>query len=107
MDNGNQGLRNGKRAIWVSLQNATARAAPNYNSLPSTTTFAGAMIRTLIYPHRQSNNYCPNFTDQELMTIYLFGLIEQRFTLSQTYKYICNHWLDWFPQLPSYQAVRL
>ncbi len=39
------------------------------------------------------------------MTIYLFGLIEQRFTLSQTYKYIADHWADWFPQLPSYQAV--
>jgi len=58
-----------------------------------------------LHSHRQSNNYCPNFTDQELMTIYLFGLIEQRFTLSQTDKYIGNHWADWFPQMPSYQAV--
>ena len=58
-----------------------------------------------LHSHRQSNNYCPNFTDQELMTIYLFGLIEHRFTLSQTYKYITDHWADWFPRLPSYQAV--
>ncbi len=58
-----------------------------------------------LHSHRQSNKYCPNFTDQELMTIYLFGLIEQRFTLSQTDKYIGNHWADWFPQMPSYQAV--
>ena len=58
-----------------------------------------------LYSHRQSNNYRPRFTDQELMTIYLFGLIEQRFTLSQTYHYIVGHWADWFPQLPSYQAV--
>ena len=58
-----------------------------------------------LYSDRRSNNYCPDFTDQELMTIYLFGLIEQRFTLSQTYKYISDHWADWFPQLPSYQAV--
>ena len=39
------------------------------------------------------------------MTIYLFGLIEQRFTLDQTYKYITQHWAGWFPQMPSYQAV--
>ena len=47
--NGNQELKNGKRAVWVSLPNATtttARAAP---PLPSTTTFADAMIRTRIY----------------------------------------------------------
>lgn len=39
------------------------------------------------------------------MTIYLFGLIEQRTTLRQTYKYVRQHWADWFPKLPSYQAV--
>ena len=54
---------------------------------------------------RQSNNNCPDFTDQELMTIYLFGLFKQRLTLQQTYDYVVDHWLDWFPQLPSYQAV--
>lgn len=58
-----------------------------------------------LHSHRQSNNYCPDFTDQELMTIYLFGLLEQRFTLKQTYKYIRHHWADWFPKMPSYQAV--
>ncbi|GAB3990699.1 IS982 family transposase [Spirosoma daeguense] len=54
---------------------------------------------------RQSNNYCPTFTDQELMTIYLFGLLKHRFSLRLTYDYIVEHWADWFPQLPSYQAV--
>lgn len=58
-----------------------------------------------LYFHRQSNNDQPEFTDQELMTIYLFGLIEQRNSLSRTYKYITDHWADWFPKLPSYQAV--
>lgn len=54
---------------------------------------------------RQSNNYCPDFTDQELMTIYLFGLLKQRFSLRLTYDYIVEHWAGWFPHLPSYQAV--
>lgn len=54
---------------------------------------------------RQSNNYKPDFTDQELMTIYIFGILQGRFTMQRTYDYIQQHWADWFPQLPSYQAV--
>ena len=53
---------------------------------------------------RQSNNHQPDFTDQELLTIYLFGLLKQRYTMRQSYDYIVDHWLDWFPNLPSYQA---
>lgn len=58
-----------------------------------------------LHYQRLSNNCCPAFTDQELMTIYLFGLIKQRATLRQTYDYIIEHWEGWFPRLPSYQAV--
>jgi hypothetical protein len=54
---------------------------------------------------RMSNNASPAFTDQELMTVYLFGLLRKRHTLRLTYDYITDHWLDWFPQLPSYEAV--
>lgn len=54
---------------------------------------------------RHSNNHQPDFTDQELITIYLFGLLRKRFTMRQSYDYIVDHWLDWFPKLPSYQAV--
>ncbi|GAB3225615.1 transposase family protein [Spirosoma arcticum] len=55
---------------------------------------------------RQSNNDQPDFTDQELMTIYLFGIIQRRFTMQDTYDYIQQHWAGWFPQLPSYQAFK-
>lgn len=54
---------------------------------------------------RMSNNHAPDFTDQELMTVYLFGLLQKRTTLRDTYEYIRDHWAGWFPQLPSYQAV--
>lgn len=54
---------------------------------------------------RQSNNYRPEFTDQELLTIYLFGILKRRFTTRDMYDYIHQHWHDWFPKLPSYQAV--
>ncbi len=39
------------------------------------------------------------------MTIYIFGIQQKRFTTRQTYDYIVNHWADWFPKLPTYQAV--
>jgi hypothetical protein len=51
-----------------------------------------------------SNNYSPLFTDQEVLTIYLFGILQRRFTVKDTYGYIADHWLEWFPRLPSYQA---
>src|SRR3954469_25610080 len=53
---------------------------------------------------RQSNNYCPLFTDQEVITVYLFGLLQRRFTSKDTYDFMKDYWLSWFPQLPSYQA---
>lgn len=47
----------------------------------------------------------PDFTDCELLTTYLFAIgFQQRFQLKQIHRYIQEHWLDWFPQLPSYQS---
>lgn len=53
---------------------------------------------------RQSNNFSPQFTDQEVITMYLFGIFQKRFTVKDGYDYMKNHWLDWFPHMPSYQA---
>src|SRR5438270_2503213 len=53
---------------------------------------------------RMSNNHQPAFTDQELVTIYLFGHLRGHFWQRRIYDYICGHWLAWFPDLPSYQA---
>jgi hypothetical protein len=36
--------------------------------------------------------------------MYLFAIFEKRFTLKEGYHYMKNHWLDWFPAMPSYQA---
>jgi hypothetical protein len=38
-----------------------------------------------------------------LITICLFGVLKQRYTIRQRYVYILDHWLDWFPKLLSYQ----
>ncbi len=51
-----------------------------------------------------SNNHRPRFTDQELMTLYLFGHLQGHFTQRRIYDYAAGHWREWFPALPSYQA---
>jgi hypothetical protein len=53
---------------------------------------------------RYSNNKQPAFTDEEVLTIYLFGILERRFTVKLLHKYIAEHWLSWFPVLPKYEA---
>ena len=53
---------------------------------------------------RLSNNWQPNFTDQELITIYLFGHLQGHFNQKRIYDYIWQHFPEWFPDLPSYQA---
>lgn len=54
---------------------------------------------------RYTNNDKPNFTDQEIMTIYLFAVQqEQRFSISQVYAFADNYLRSWFPALPSYKA---
>ena len=53
---------------------------------------------------RLSNNCQPAFTDQELVTVYLFGHLQGHFSQRRIYDYLCGHWLAWFPLLPSYQA---
>lgn len=50
----------------------------------------------------QSN---PDFTDQELLTTYLFAVTyERRFGIKEIYEYIFHHWSGSFPDLPSYTA---
>lgn len=53
---------------------------------------------------RLSNNWQPAFTDQELITVYLFGHFQGHFNQKRIYSYISQHFRDWFPDLPSYQA---
>ncbi|MCS4221846.1 IS982 family transposase [Salinibacter ruber] len=53
---------------------------------------------------RQSNNSDPDFTDEEVLTIYVFGLIKKRTTISEIHQYAEDHFSEWFPDLPSYQS---
>jgi len=57
---------------------------------------------------RFSNNSTPVFTDEEVMTIYLYIMqVEQRFKIKQIYEYASDHLRSWFPLLPSYEAFNM
>ena len=54
---------------------------------------------------KYSNNDKPDFTDQEIMTLYLFTVREEQcFSVSQVYSFANNYLSSWFPALPSYKA---
>ena len=54
---------------------------------------------------RFSNNDCPEFSDEEIMTVYLFCTNqEQRTKIKQIYQFADDYLRSWFPKLPSYAA---
>jgi hypothetical protein len=53
---------------------------------------------------RKSNNYHPEFTDQEIMSIYLFGIIQGMTKTKQIYNHIITYWKEWFPSIPTYSS---
>jgi hypothetical protein len=59
---------------------------------------------TLKYQRWSNNPTLPLFTDQEMVTIYLFGVLQGHFKQSAIHQYVATHWAAWFPHLPSYQA---
>ena len=54
---------------------------------------------------RFSNNNQPDFSDQEVLTIYLYVMnIEQRLKIKQIHDFANEHLRSWFPLLPTYEA---
>lgn len=54
--------------------------------------------------YQRQSNFRPRFTDEELLTIYLFGHMQGFSQQRHIYDYTRLHWRAWFPHLPSYQA---
>jgi hypothetical protein len=51
------------------------------------------------------NGLSGDFTDIELLTCYFYAILEEeKYQVKQIYNYMSKYWLDWFPDLPSYQA---
>lgn len=57
------------------------------------------------YCQRYSNNANPLFTDQEVMTVYLFcGHCQKYYQIKDIHSFAQEYLLSWFPHLPSYQT---
>lgn len=57
------------------------------------------------YCQRYSNNSVPVFSDEEILTIYLFVGSEQHYTkVKDIHNFAKEYLLDWFPKLVSYQT---
>lgn len=54
--------------------------------------------------YQRLSNFRPRFTDEELLTIYLFGHMQGFYQQRRIYDYTRRHWRAYFPNLPSYQA---
>ena len=51
---------------------------------------------------RESPNKCPSFCDREVLTIYLWGLMQGNTTKKQIHSMTEQHLAEWFPLLPRY-----
>ena len=63
---------------------------------------AGVEMHTQRYSNNSKSGE-PVFTDQEAVTVYLFGLLQGQRTVKRVYGYAADHLRSWFPALPSYQ----
>ncbi len=57
-----------------------------------------------IHSQRLSNNPTVTFTDQEVLTVYLFGMMQQHLALKAIYIDTHDHLKAWVPHLPSYSG---
>ena len=55
-----------------------------------------------IHSQRLSNNQTVTFTDEEVLTVSLFGMMQQHTCIKAIYTYTQDHLKAWFPRLPSY-----
>lgn len=52
-----------------------------------------------------SPNQSQGFTDEELLTVYLYSVaVEEKTKIKSIHRYAASYLKDWFPKLPSYQA---
>jgi len=56
----------------------------------------------LVCAERMSNNSKPEFSDSEVLTIYLWGIMNGHRKVKPIYEYVRNHLKEWFPKLPAY-----
>ncbi|CAK8711258.1 IS982 family transposase [Candidatus Electronema aureum] len=55
-----------------------------------------------ICAERMSNNSNPEFSDAEVLTVYLWGIMNGHRKVKPSYEYVRNHLKEWFPKLRAY-----
>ncbi len=53
---------------------------------------------------RMSNHQVYSITDEEIMAIYIFGVMRKQFTVKNIFQYAKDHLQEWFPTLGGYDA---
>src|ERR1035437_4865403 len=53
---------------------------------------------------RMSNYSDLSFSDEEVITLYLFGILDRKTEIIAIYEYADRHLREWFPKLPTYVA---
>jgi len=61
-------------------------------------------IQNYLKSYKQSHNQTADFTDEEVLTLYLFGISEGMSKVKHIHRYTRQHLQSWFPKLPSYQG---
>ena len=56
------------------------------------------------YSQRMSNHADLSFTDEEVITLYLFGVMTKHTDIKQIHTYTDRHLRDWFLKIPGYTA---
>jgi len=56
------------------------------------------------FAQRNSNNFCPKFSDKEAIAILIWGIYNQKFDVRRCHEFIVDYYSDWFPDLPRYEA---
>lgn len=66
--------------------------------------FVCRQYRTTLFPHvqRVSPNATPRFSDEEVLTVYLYGLLRHHSTVKAIHAEAVSYLRDFFPRLPSY-----
>jgi hypothetical protein len=57
-----------------------------------------------VHSQRMSSFADLSFSDEEVITLYLFGVIDKNREIKKGYEYADCHLREWFPRLPSYTA---
>jgi hypothetical protein len=61
-------------------------------------------LELCIHVSRMSNNSKPQFSDSEVLTVYLWGIMNGHSKIRRIYEYVRNHLSEWFPKLPAYET---